>query len=120
MENNTILEIKTEKQHLFLQNGFFNPIIPTKTLHFHGYTEIHIFVGGTMKYIIDGKAYTFSSGDILAIPKKTYHHCIDVDNSKSIAFQIENELQELMTAYLSPTLVAEFAKEIKKAEKTSS
>lgn len=119
MEKKTILELKTEKQHLFLQNGFFNPASPTTTLHFHGYTEIHLVLSGTMKYIIDGKSHTFSAGDILAIPKKTYHCCADVEDARSIAFQIEKGLEGLMSTHLSPALVSDFAEEIKKAEQTN-
>lgn len=110
------LEIKTEKQHLFLQAGFFNPTSPTSTLHFHGYTEVHIIISGKITYIIDGKSHTFIEGDILAIPRKTYHRCADVDNAQSIAYQTEKEIDGLVSTHLSSSLIADFFAEIKKAE----
>ena len=119
MEKRLALEIKTEKQHLFLQAGFFNPTSPTTTLHFHGYTEVHIIISGKITYIIDRTPHTYEAGDILAIPRKTYHRCADVNNAQSIAYQTEKSLDSLVSTHLSQSLIHDFFSEIKRAEQNN-
>lgn len=120
MEKRSILEIKTENHHLFLQQGFFDVSAHTSKMHFHGYTEIHIIVGGEITYFIDGQVYTFKAGDILSIPKKTYHHCLNLnDDAQSIAFQTEKNIDGIRSTSISLPLLLDFVEEIKKAKQSN-
>ena len=53
MSKHTILEVKKDNLHLFLQGGFFDHNVHTSSIHLHGYTEIHVVINGEIRdYII--------------------------------------------------------------------
>lgn len=74
----------------FLQNGFYQNL-STETLHNHNYTEIHLILNGNAVFEIDRTVYRVKSGDMLSIPPKARHSCIEQEATvKHTAFQIDH------------------------------
>ena len=117
VQNNTILEVKTAKLHLFLQGGFFDSNASTFAMHAHGYTELHLVVDGKIRFFVGQRMYTLNVGDVLVIPQNVYHACVEKESgTRTVAFQIEKMAESVKTEHISPELAAAFAKEIEAAK----
>lgn len=77
----------------------------TTFLHNHSGAEIHV-IGSDNKYVIEGKIYEVSKGDIIAIPAGIYHMPLECKpDGKSCAFQIDMPLESFSFKHFPPEFV---------------
>ena len=81
---------------VFLQQGFYSGLACCP-FHNHNYTEVHLILDGAAKFTVAGTPMEIANGQMLIIPPKTLHACVQQDKeARRAAFQIDCDLcQEL-------------------------
>lgn len=90
MNRQLMLPLGDGQINIFLEKGFFPEKIQIGPLHKHWYPEIHWIMEGSAQYQIGQTVQTFQAGQVLLIPKQTFHCCLACgDGTKRIAFQAD-------------------------------
>ena len=92
MYHELLIKTPSKEFSAFLQEGFYSGIA-CSPVHNHNHTEVHLILGGTAVFIIEGKKHEIESGHALIIPKRRMHTCVKQDeNTMHSAFQIDCDL----------------------------
>ena len=113
MNNELLITTHLGNVKAFLQDGFYTSNNPTKHIHKHSYTEIHLIFGGNAEYRVGENIYRAESGSMLVIPRGIFHACATKDEkTQYIAFQIDYNVNEYQKNRVSESLIAAFFDEI--------
>ncbi|MBR2353195.1 MAG: helix-turn-helix transcriptional regulator [Clostridia bacterium] len=113
MYQELLIQTIDQTRKVFLQQGFFQNIAPAPHLHKHNYTEIHLITGGTCRFSFGRDTCTVGDGEMLVIPPKLLHCCMEQDPSvRHHAFQMDCPAEDLAVYSLSPALISEFFRQI--------
>ena len=113
------IHIGNKGSKVFLQRGFYPGLPPTKRMHKHNYTDVHIVYGGEMSFYIGDKIKRIESGTLVAIPRETFHYCKEKDEGTiHIAFQVDYDIEDIKKCEVNTGVIEELFREIEKAEKT--
>ena len=116
--NELTVTVGAQSRKVFLQNGFYSSEMPTRHMHRHNYSEIHLVSGGQICFSVDDKEYTVSDGSLLVIPKGIFHGCIFMDEgAKHCAFQIDRDFDGIEEYSVNGSVVSAFIDEIGKCGK---
>ena len=97
-----------------MQAGFYVNNAPTIRIHQHNYTEVHLVTGGDACFQIGDMTYQVKSGDMLVIPKRTFHCCVGLEQeARHTAFQIDYEVKRVVSYHCSADTILNFLQEIK-------
>ena len=109
-----------EKKHkAFFKSGFFQPQVQTSYLHKHNYTEVHIIFGGNSTYVVDDKQYELKNGNMVTIPRNTFHGCIHKDeHTQFVAFQINYDVESTDIYFIGKEILGDFFNEMERAKTT--
>ena len=119
MEHEIIINDGRKNFKAFFQNGFYCFGSPSKTIHKHSYTEVHIITNGSTIFDIDGKSYEFESGSVIAIPSGTFHYC--KNSSEGLlhaAYQIDCKQDGVATYNVGDDMVLRFMEKIEECKST--
>jgi len=113
MNNELLITTHLGEIKSFLQDGFYTSNNPTKHIHKHNYTEIHLIYGGNAKYRVGEKTYNAESGSMLVIPRGIFHACAEKEEkAQYIAFQTDLDVSEYQEIQVNESLIAAFFDEI--------
>lgn len=116
--NELSVTVGSQSRKVFLQNGFYGSEMPTRHMHRHNYSEIHLVSGGTVIFSVDDKECTVSDGVILVIPKSVFHGCVFMDEeARHCAFQIDCDFDGIEDYSVNSSVVSAFIDEIEKCGK---
>ncbi len=102
----------------FLESGFYEPTLSTIHVHEHNYAEIHLFAEGGASFVAEGTRTEVQSGDMLVIPRKTYHYCAQKDEGTlHSTFQLDCNVQKVVKYTLGKELVGRFFEAREQAKK---
>lgn len=113
--NELNVKINNKEKNVYFSDGLY--ICHRNTaMHNHNHTELHVIGFDGAKYIIDGKEYEFSAGDVVGMPAGMYHMPLyGGENVKRNAFQVDMPLSSLTIKHFSPDIVGAFFVEIQKS-----
>ncbi len=102
MKSELNFKIGAREVKCILLNGFQSNVPPTKTLHRHNYTEVHIISGDRVSFELENRIMLFSGSCIFAVPAGQLH-CFpgDFENVCHSAFLIELSLEEFVSKKIS-------------------
>lgn len=104
---------------LFLQDGFYNRRYISNTLHHHKYAEVHLILGGDIRYRLGDGQYLATDGCMLVIPPGVFHSGEKLgEEALCAAFQIDAEVAEFAAFPIGRALIGELFSEIDRAEAT--
>ena len=102
---------------VFLQSGFFETSKMTANYHRHNYTEIHTVTDEAV-FIIGDEEIALKGGDVIAIPKKILHRCIQIaDSTLHTAFQATIDIERPLLFTFPKEAVIDFINRIEEARK---
>ena len=110
-----VLNVKTAtgEHKVFLQGGFYMTASGTSCIHEHNYAEIHLIAGGSARFTVEDKTLTIDSGDMLIVPKKTFHSCdLMEDSARHCAFQIDCDIDSVKRYELSDEIIIDLFRKI--------
>ena len=86
-------------------------------LHRHRYAEIHMVTSGSAIYTVENAEYHLQAGTALLIPSKVFHSLSpDTEDTRMIAFQIDDECSEVRLAKLSESILNGFIEQLGNSE----
>ncbi len=104
---------------VFLQRGFSPAQPPTKRMHKHNYSDIHIVFGGRISFLIGDETYDVEDGTLIAIPREVFHYCPEIEEGAvHVAFQLDYPVGEIIKQAINPEIIDGFCREIAKVETT--
>lgn len=113
------IHIGKKESRAFLQWGFSPCLPPTKRMHKHNYTDVHIVFGGDMTFYIGEEIHKIEDGTLMVIPREVFHYCAEKDKEAlHIAFQIDYEADRIIKFRINQGIIDDFCNEIEIAEKT--
>ena len=115
------LTVRTNSQDLkiFIQDGFYSGVAPSKHLHAHSFAELHIVTCENSVLNVNNRNYRLNPGDMAIIPKGFYHRCVSDDCCfRHTAFQIDHPTSEFEIFNISRHTAECFMEEIRRIEKT--
>lgn len=113
------IQILGKETVTFLQSGFYHNL-STSNLHDHYYTEIHLILGGSAVFEIEGTRYKIKSGEMLVIPPQDRHACIEQDVSvRHTAFQIDHKVNQTEVYSIGEHIQSGFFEELKRFQETN-
>ncbi|MBQ7336660.1 MAG: AraC family transcriptional regulator [Clostridia bacterium] len=119
MYNELTINTPLREFSIFLQDGFYHNLSPGN-IHKHNYTEIHLILGGLAVFRIGEQICRCESGDMLIIPQKALHSCIQQEESvKHTAFQINYDTDEFAIYPINPHILSDFFDEIQHCSETN-
>jgi len=92
------LTVSGKKRKFFLQTGFYrHHKYKNLDFHIHSYAEVHIFLGCSARFITTQKTYELSEGDVLIVPKETFHayKMSGEEGSLHLTFQTDIPISEV-------------------------
>lgn len=99
---------------IFIQGGFFFDS-PSNTIHRHKHTEVRCIISGECDVFADGKNYTLTAGEFIAIPSGAFHcHNIKSPDTKHFAFQVNYKIDKCILNKISSGSMNDIANEIEK------
>lgn len=112
------IHIGKKESRAFLQRGFCPHLPPTKRMHKHNYTDVHIVFCGKMTFYIGGETHHIEDGTLMVIPREIFHYCVDrEEKTLHIAFQVDYEICQIEKYKISLKTIEAFCHEIEMAEK---
>lgn len=103
----------------FLPGSFYELTSTLSHVREHNYTEIHLFAGGDAAFTVEGERVAVKGGEMLVIPRKTYHSCESKDDAALHgAFQVDCEISALSKYELGTEISMLFFDAVEKAKNT--
>lgn len=103
---------------VMMQGGFFGRKSATP-VHRHNYTELHFAKYGECECIIDNKRVAFNTGEVIAIPGKTFHQFVSNEhNLRHCAFQVNIPIEKYKKLQISASVLDNLLFEIDEYKKT--
>ena len=119
LDNELTVVVGGQMRKIFLQKGFYCDDPPTRGIHRHNYTEVHLIIGGNACFTTDCGEIAISDGEMLIIPQGVYHGCRSHDiGIKHTAFQVECEIDLIEKISLSKGVTESFFDEISNCVKS--
>lgn len=113
------IHIGKKESRAFLQRGFSPSLPPTRRMHKHNYTDVHIVFGGGMTFYIGEEIHQIEDGTLMAIPREAFHYCVEKDEKAlHIAFQVDYSIDRIIKCKINSGIIEDFCHEIEMAEKT--
>lgn len=101
----------------FLPASLYNLESSFSHVREHNYTEIHLFAGGNAYFTVEGERISVNSGEMLVIPRKTYHRWEKEDKSTlHCAFQVDCDVPSLEKYELGEKLIMRFFDAVREAD----
>lgn len=113
------IHIGKKESRAFLQRGFSPSLPPTRRMHKHNYTDVHIVFGGGMIFYIGEEIHQIEDGTLMVIPREVFHYCVEKDEKAlHIAFQVDYEIDNIIKCKINSGIIEDFCQEVETAEKT--
>ncbi len=104
---------------VFLQRGFSPMQPPTKRMHKHNYSDIHIVFGGRISFLIGAETHNIENGTMIAIPREVFHYCPQIEEGAvHVAFQLDYPVSDIVKQAINPEVIDGFFQEIEKVKET--
>ena len=120
LTNEIIIHIGDTPVFLFLQEGAYNPFGYTNNSpHKHIFTEIHLIVGGRVRYVVDKETLALCPGDLLVIPAGFYHDTLEnEETARRMIFMTNLPTEAPIQKHISSQRTENILLETKRAFKT--
>ena len=110
------VRIGDEPHKLFLQDGFYNTSEISDILHYHKYAEVHLTLGGDIRYTLGDTSFVATSGTMLVIPPGVFHAGVKLsEEALCTAFQTDAAVSEIASFSVGDALLGEMFREIGRA-----
>ncbi len=104
---------------VFFQNGFYNSVALPTPMHRHNYAEIHLVADKAATFFINGDEVCAEDGNLILIPSNTLHALAGINEGEChVAFQIDCDVDRVISRHVSLPLVREFTDEIARCQVT--
>lgn len=119
MKNELSVRLGDSDIKCILMDGFYTPDPPTRTLHRHNYTEIHVISGARVIFELDNREVTFDGFNAFALPSGVMHRFLSADGEvRHSAFLTEQPLSAFTRCELSAPVAEDFFAEAAMCAKT--
>ena len=119
MRNELTVKIGLCEKKCIIGNGFFSSWKPTRNVHKHNYSEIHIITGGIAVFRCGKKRFSLQGGCVMAVPADTLHVFEEFDDGLyHTAFLIDGDISKFSIHNVSEGVLSAFFLEIENLEKT--
>ncbi|MBQ9116615.1 MAG: helix-turn-helix domain-containing protein [Clostridia bacterium] len=120
MRNNELtVTVGGIRRKVFMQDGFYSADAPTRYIHMHNYSEIHLVLGGAVTFAVGEGQIKLCEGELLVIPGGTYHGRVAIEENVShTAFQMEYDSENVEKHPISRAITEELFREVKSCRET--
>ena len=119
MKNELLVRLGDSDVKCILMDGFYTPGPPTRTLHRHNYTEIHVISGARASFELDNREVTFEGFCAFALPHGVMHRFLSAEGEvRHSAFLTEQPLSAFTRCEISESVANDFFAETERCAET--